>query len=66
MKKLGHTGGGRGPWAQPKSGMLPSPASEMAQIQALVRPRKPGPINPIKPGGKVAPHGITKRMVWGI
>lgn len=65
--RIGHTGGGRGPWAQPKSGMIPSPASEMAQIQAVKpKPRKPGPVSPGKHAPKVGPtHGISKRMVWG-
>lgn len=61
-KRLGFTGGGRGPWAQPKSGAIPSPASEMAQQASLHK--KPGPINPPKRLPKQT-RGISKRMVWG-
>lgn len=62
-KHLSHSGGGgRGPWATPKSGELPSPASKMAADSK--------PLKIIQPKlalrSKVGPtHGISKRMTWG-
>lgn len=60
-RKLSH-GGGRGPWATPKSGMVPSPAAA-AGADSM-------PITIIKPRLATRPkngptQGISKRMVFG-